>query len=81
MKKTCPRCHRQVSVRARRCRHCRYPFPEGRGPKPAGLAVAVGFPLFLMGTAVLFAGDAPALSAAIATAAIVVGVILFFDTR
>ncbi len=43
--------------------------------------MAVGFPLFLMGTAVLFAGDAPVISAAVATAAIVVGVVLFFDTR
>jgi hypothetical protein len=81
MKKTCPRCKKRVSVRASRCRHCRYPFPEGRGPKPAGLAVAVGFPLFLMGTGVLFAGNAPVAAVVIASTMIVVGLTLFFDPR
>src|SRR5439155_635629 len=49
MKKTCPRCKAQVSVRAARCRHCRYSFPEKSSPWAAGPALGVGFPLVLMG--------------------------------
>ncbi len=81
MKKTCPRCKSQVSVRAGRCRHCRYPFPEGRGPKPAGLAMGAGFPLFLMGTLILFAKGVPAGLGILAGAMVVVGLLFFFDPR
>ena len=82
MKKTCPRCKKKVSVRATRCRHCRYPFPEGRGPRAAGLAMGAGFPLFMMGTLILFVGpDIPATLVVLATAMVVVGLGLFFDPR
>ena len=81
MKKSCPRCKQQVSVRARRCRRCRYEFPEGRGPRPAGLAMGVGFPLFLMGTLILFAQGLTMAVAIGAAAMVVVGVGLFFDPR
>jgi hypothetical protein len=53
MKKTCPRCHKRVGVRATRCRGCGYLFPEGRGSPPAGIAIGAGLPL-LMGGLVLF---------------------------
>ena len=81
MKKTCPRCGKQVGVSARRCRGCRYPFPEGRGPRPAGLAMGAGFPLFLMGTLILFFGHIPTGLAIVAGAMVVLGVGLFFDPR
>jgi hypothetical protein len=81
MKKTCPHCKCRVSVRASRCRRCRYRFPEGRGPKPVGLAMGIGFPLFLMGTLVLFAGNTSAAAVVVASAAVVVGLGLFFDPR
>jgi ribosomal protein L40E len=81
MKKTCPRCHRRVGVNARRCRRCGYAFPEGGGPRPAGLALGAGFPLFIMGTLTLFAGHLSVAIAVIASAMFVVGVGLFFDPR
>jgi hypothetical protein len=81
MKKTCPACKRSVSVRARRCRRCSYPFPEGRGPRAAGLAMGAGFPLFVMGTLILFAGDISATLALPAAAMVVLGLGLFFDPR
>jgi hypothetical protein len=68
-------------VNAARCRHCGYPFPEGRGPRPFGLAMGVGFPLFLMGSLILFAGGLPAGLAILAAAMVVVGLGLFFDPR
>lgn len=81
MKKTCPHCKRRVSLRASRCRGCRYPFPENRGPKPVGLAMGAGFPLFVMGTLILFASDLPVGLAVLAAAMVVVGLGLFFDPR
>ena len=81
VKKTCPRCRKQVGVRATRCRGCGYPFPEGRGPKPVGLAMGAGFPLFLMGSLILFAHDVPAGLAIGAAAMVLVGLGLFFDPR
>ena len=80
-KKTCPACGRRVSERARRCRHCRYGFPEHAGPKPAGLALGVGFPLFVMGTLILFAGELSMSLVLFASAGVVVGLTLFFDPR
>jgi hypothetical protein len=81
MKKTCPSCGSPVSVRAGRCRRCGYQFPEGRGPRPVGLAMGVGFPLFLMGTLILFAqGTSPAV-VILACAMVLVGLGLFFDPR
>jgi hypothetical protein len=81
VKKTCPHCEKRVGVRARRCRRCHYPFPEGRGPQAAGLAMGAGFPLFLMGTLILFAGDVSMTLLVLASGMVVVGVALFFDPR
>jgi hypothetical protein len=82
MKKTCPRCRNEVGVRSSRCRSCGYDFPEGRGPRPAGLAMGVGFPLFLMGTLILFfSHGGPLVMAAVAGAMVLIGVTLFFDPR
>jgi Uncharacterised protein family UPF0547 len=81
MKKTCPHCKQRVLLQARRCRHCGYPFPEGRGPRPAGLAIGAGFPLFLMGTLILFAQDLSVGVVVFGTAMVVVGLGLFFDPR
>ena len=81
MKKTCPRCKKVVSVRASRCRGCGYHFPEGRGPKPVGLALGAGFPLFVMGTLILFFKDIGPGLGFVAAAMVVVGLGLFFDPR
>jgi hypothetical protein len=81
MKKTCPRCEKHVSERARRCRQCGYRFPEGAGPRPAGLAYGAGFPLFVMGTLILFARDIPIGLSLLAAGMVVVGLGLFFDPR
>jgi hypothetical protein len=80
-RKTCPRCKRLVRIGARRCRRCGYPFPEGGGPRPAGLALGAGFPLFIMGTLILFAGSLPVALAVLGMAMVVVGLLLFFDPR
>jgi hypothetical protein len=81
VKKTCPRCKKQVSERAHRCRGCGYRFPEGAGPRPAGLAYGAGFPLFLMGTLTMFIHDVPIGLGFIAAAMVVIGLGLFFDAR
>ena len=81
MKKTCPRCQNHVSERARRCRKCGFRFPEGAGPRPAGLAYGAGFPLFVMGTLILFARDIPIGLVLLAAGMVVVGLGLFFDPR
>jgi hypothetical protein len=83
IRKTCPRCAKQVRERAAYCRGCGYRFPERSSPKPAGLAMGAGFPLFVTGVLILFAGSghlSPALIA-ISTAMVVAGVVLFFDPR
>jgi hypothetical protein len=81
MRKSCPHCQKRVLLSASRCRRCGYPFPENRGPKPAGLAMGAGFPLFLMGTLILFAGGLPTALTAVAVGMLLVGVALFFDPR
>lgn len=80
-KKTCPRCQKRVGVGAGRCRRCKYPFPEGRGPRPVGLALGAGFPMFLMGSLILFASGISTQLVVGATAMVVVGIALFFDPR
>jgi uncharacterized paraquat-inducible protein A len=80
-KKTCPRCQARVGHRAARCRRCRYRFPEQASPKPAGLAMGAGFPLFVTGVLILFVGDLSPVLVAISTTMVVVGVVLFFDPR
>jgi hypothetical protein len=79
VKKTCPRCQRRVRVNTRRCRGCNYVFPEGGGPRPFGLALGAGFPLFFMGTLILFVGDLSFGIAIAGAAMVLVGVGLFFD--
>jgi hypothetical protein len=81
MKKTCPRCGRQARERAARCRGCGYRFPEQASPKPAGLAMGAGFPLFITGTLILLVGDLSTAINAIAAAMVVIGAVLFFDPR
>ena len=81
MKKTCPRCGRQARERAARCRGCNYRYPEQSSPKPAGLAMGAGFPLFVTGTLILLVGDLPTALNAIAATMVVVGAVLFFDPR
>jgi hypothetical protein len=81
MKKTCPRCKAQVSVRAARCRHCRYAFPEKSSPWAAGPGLGVGFPLVLMGVlTLLLAGRSTGL-VALAAVMVLVGGLLFFHPR
>ena len=83
MKKTCPRCEKRVRDRAAYCRRCRYRFPERSSPRPAGLAMGAGFPLFVTGVLILFAGSGNLSPALIAVSAVMVvaGVVLFFDPR
>ena len=83
MKKTCPRCENQVRDRAAYCRRCRYRFPERSSPRPAGLAMGAGFPLFVTGVLILFAGSGNLSPTLIALSAVMVvaGVVLFFDPR
>jgi hypothetical protein len=50
-------------------------------PKPAGLAMGAGFPLFVTGTLILLVGDLPTALNAIAAAMVLVGAVLFFDPR
>jgi hypothetical protein len=81
MRKTCPRCSRQARERAARCRGCGYRFPEQSSPKPAGLAMGAGFPLFVTGTLILLVGDLSTAINAIAATMVVIGAVLFFDPR
>ena len=81
MKKTCPRCGRRARERAARCRGCNYRYPEQASPKPAGLAMGAGFPLFVTGTLILLVGDLSTAINAIAAVMVVVGAVLFFDPR
>jgi hypothetical protein len=81
VKKTCPGCQRRVLVGASRCLRCGYRFPEGAGPRPAGLAFGAGFPLFLMGTLILFARGLSTALTALAVGMVVVGLALWFDPR
>jgi hypothetical protein len=81
MKKTCPRCGRQARDRAARCRGCNYRYPEQSSPKPAGLAMGAGFPLFVTGTLILLVGDLSTAINAIGAVMVVVGAVLFFDPR
>jgi hypothetical protein len=81
MRKTCPRCRRQTRERAARCRGCGYRFPEQSSPKPAGLAMGAGFPLFVTGTLILLVGDLSTAINAIAATMVVIGAVLFFDPR
>jgi hypothetical protein len=70
-----------VSVRAARCRHCRYSFPEKSSPWAAGPALGVGFPLVLMGVlTLLLAGRSTGL-VILAAAMVLVGGLLFFHPR
>jgi len=80
-KKTCPRCQKRTGHRTARCRRCGYRFPEQSSPKPAGLAMGAGFPLFVTGVLILFVGDLSPLLVAISMTMVVVGVVLFFDPR
>jgi hypothetical protein len=80
-RKTCPRCGKQALERAARCRRCNYRFPEQASPKPAGLAMGAGFPLFVTGTLILLVGELSAAVTAIAATMVVLGAVLFFDPR
>jgi hypothetical protein len=68
-------------VQAARCRRCRYRYPERSSPRPAGLAMGAGFPLFLVGTLILLSRDISTLLAVTAAAMVFVGLLLFFDPR
>jgi hypothetical protein len=81
IRKTCPRCDRKVRDRAARCRGCGYRFPEQSSPKPAGLAMGAGFPLFVTGTLILLAGELSTLVTVIAAGRVVAGAVLCFDPR
>jgi hypothetical protein len=81
MKKTCPRCGRRTGNGAARCRRCGYRFPEKSGPKPAGLAMGAGFPLFLVGTLILLTQEISTGLLIAAAAMVGVGLLLFFDPR
>ena len=81
IKKKCPRCGREARERAARCRGCGYRSPEQASPKPAGLAMGAGFPLFVTGTLILLVGELSTAVTAIAAVMVVVGAVLFFDPR
>jgi hypothetical protein len=81
IRKTCPRCERQARQRAARCRGCGYRFPEQSSPKPAGLAMGAGFPLFVTGTLILLVGELSTPVTAVAATMVLVGAVLFFDPR
>ena len=81
MRKTCPRCGKRTGVNAARCRRCGYRFPEKAGPRPAGLAMGVGFPLALVGTLILLTAEISRAMSVVAAAMVLVGVLLFFDPR
>jgi ribosomal protein L40E len=80
-RKTCPRCARRTGAQAARCRGCGYRYPEKSSPKPAGLAMGAGFPLFLVGTLILLTREISGTLAIIAGAMVFVGLLLFFDPR
>jgi hypothetical protein len=80
-RKTCPRCGRRTGAQAARCRGCRYRYPEKSSPRPAGLAMGAGFPLFLVGTLILLSRDISTTLAVMAGAMVFVGLLLFFDPR
>jgi ribosomal protein L40E len=80
-RKTCPRCGRRTGAQAARCRRCRFRYPEKSSPKPAGLAMGAGFPLFLVGTLILLTSDISTPLAVTAGAMVFVGLVLFFDPR
>jgi hypothetical protein len=81
VRKTCPRCGRRTGLGAARCRRCKYRYPEKSGPKPAGLAMGAGFPLFLVGTLILLTQEISSTLVILSTAMVLVGVLLFFDPR
>lgn len=81
MRKTCPRCERRTSAQAARCRGCGYRYPEKSSPRPAGLAMGAGFPLFLVGTLILLTSDISNRMTIAAAAMVFVGLLLFFDPR
>jgi ribosomal protein L40E len=80
-RKTCPRCGRRTGNQAARCRRCGYRYPEKSSPKPAGLAMGAGFPLFVTGTLILLTADISKPLAVAAGAMVFVGLLLFFDPR
>jgi ribosomal protein L40E len=80
-RKTCPRCGRRTGAQAARCRRCGFRYPEKSSPKPAGLAMGAGFPLFLVGTLILLTSDISTTLAVTAGAMVFVGLVLFFDPR
>jgi hypothetical protein len=81
MKKTCPRCGRRTGTGAARCRRCGYRYPEKSGPRPAGLAMGAGFPLFLVGTLILLTTEISTGLLIGSAAMVLVGLLLFFDPR
>ena len=80
-KKTCPRCKKQVSERAARCRRCGYYFPEKSSPWAAGPGYGAGFPLVLMGVLTIFIGSDSTFLLILASAMVLVGLLLFFHPR
>jgi ribosomal protein L40E len=80
-RKTCPRCARRTGVQAARCRGCGYRYPEKQSPKPAGLAMGAGFPMFLVGTLILLTSGISSTLQIAAAAMVFVGLLLFFDPR
>jgi Uncharacterised protein family UPF0547 len=81
MRKTCPHCERRMSTNAARCRRCGYRFPEKSSPRPAGLGMGAGFPLFMVGTLILLTQHISTPLAITAGAMVFVGLLLFFDPR
>jgi hypothetical protein len=80
-RKTCPRCERRTGAQAARCRCCGYRYPEKASPRPAGLAMGAGFPLFLVGTLILLTKEISSTLAMIAGAMVFFGLLMFFDPR
>jgi ribosomal protein L40E len=80
-RKTCPRCERRTGAQAARCRGCGYRYPEKASPRPAGLAMGAGFPLFLVGTLILLTKEISSTLAMIAGAMVFFGLLMFFDPR
>jgi ribosomal protein L40E len=81
LRKTCPRCGRRTGNQAARCRRCGYRYPEKSSPKPAGLAMGAGFPLFVTGTLILLTAGISTTLFVLAGAMVFVGLLLFFDPR
>jgi ribosomal protein L40E len=81
LRKTCPRCGRRTGNQAARCRRCGYRYPEKSSPKPAGLAMGAGFPLFVTGTLILLTSGISTTLTVLAGAMVFVGLLLFFDPR